>query len=292
MTILVEVTKMLELTAMNFITEFFTPERISLIVRVVLILVIGIPVVKLIGKIVGRLIKGKLSIQSEVLVLRTVKYVLLLIILVMVLNEFGFKISAILGAAGIFGVAIGFASQTSISNIISGIFLISEKPFVISDLVEVNGNVGVVESIDLLSIKLKTFDGRFVRIPNESMIKNDVINLTRYDIRRAQIVVGVAYKEDIRKVMDILKDIADNMPDALKDPAPLLLLNEFGSSSINISFGVWTSTSNVYNMKTQLILAVKERFDQEGIEIPFPHLSIYAGQASDPIKIQNISKDT
>lgn len=283
---------MLELTAMNFITEFFTPERISLIVRVVLILVIGIPVVKLIGKIVGRLIKGKLSIQSEVLVLRTVKYVLLLIILVMVLNEFGFKISAILGAAGIFGVAIGFASQTSISNIISGIFLISEKPFVISDLVEVNGNVGVVESIDLLSIKLKTFDGRFVRIPNESMIKNDVINLTRYDIRRAQIVVGVAYKEDIRKVMDILKDIADNMPDALKDPAPLLLLNEFGSSSINISFGVWTSTSNVYNMKTQLILAVKERFDQEGIEIPFPHLSIYAGQASDPIKIQNISKDT
>ncbi|MDI3503644.1 MAG: hypothetical protein PWP64_580 [Candidatus Cloacimonadota bacterium] len=292
MTILVEVTKMLELTAMNFITEFFTPERISLIVRVVLILVIGIPVVKLIGKIVARLIKGKLSIQSEVLVLRTVKYVLLLIILVMVLNEFGFKISAILGAAGIFGVAIGFASQTSISNIISGIFLISEKPFVISDLVEVNGNVGVVESIDLLSIKLKTFDGRFVRIPNESMIKNDVINLTRYDIRRAQIVVGVAYKEDIRKVMDILKDIADNMPDALKDPAPLLLLNEFGSSSINISFGVWTSTSNVYNMKTQLILAVKERFDQEGIEIPFPHLSIYAGQASDPIKIQNISKDT
>jgi small-conductance mechanosensitive channel len=282
---------MFELTAMNFITDFFTPERISLIVRVALILLIGIPVVGLIRKLIARLLKDKLSRQSEVLILRTVKYVLMLILFIMVLNEFGFKISAILGAAGIFGVAIGFASQTSVSNIISGIFLISEKPFMIGDVIEVGGNLGIIESIDLLSIKLKTFDGRFVRIPNESMIKNDVINLTRYDIRRAQIVVGVAYKEDVRRVLEILKEIADNMPDSLKDPPPLLSLEGFGDSSIDINFGVWTSTANVINMKTQLILAVKERFDKEGIEIPFPHLSIYAGEVSNPFKIEQIRKE-
>jgi small-conductance mechanosensitive channel len=282
---------MFELTAMNFITDFFTPERISLIVRVALILLIGIPVVGLIRKLIARLLKDKLSRQSEVLILRTVKYVLMLILFIMVLNEFGFKISAILGAAGIFGVAIGFASQTSVSNIISGIFLISEKPFMIGDVIEAGGNLGIIESIDLLSIKLKTFDGRFVRIPNESMIKNDVINLTRYDIRRAQIVVGVAYKEDVRRVLEILKEIADNMPDSLKDPPPLLSLEGFGDSSIDINFGVWTSTANVINMKTQLILAVKERFDKEGIEIPFPHLSIYAGEVSNPFKIEQIRKE-
>jgi small-conductance mechanosensitive channel len=282
---------MFELTAMNFITDFFTPERISLIVRVALILLIGIPVVGLIRKLIARLLKDKLSRQSEVLILRTVKYVLMLILFIMVLNEFGFKISAILGAAGIFGVAIGFASQTSVSNIISGIFLISEKPFMIGDVIEVGGNLGIIESIDLLSIKLKTFDGRFVRIPNESMIKNDVINLTRYDIRRAQIVVGVAYKEDVRRVLEILKEIADNMPDSLKDPPPLLSLEGFGDSSIDINFGVWTSTANVINMKTQLILAVKERFDKEGIEIPFPHLSIYAGEVSNPFKIEQTRKE-
>lgn len=282
---------MYELATLNVITDFATPERISLAVRVLLMLIIGIPVIKLVLKIISRLIKDKLSLQSEVLIGRTVKYVLYLILLVMVLNEFGFKISALLGAAGIFGVAIGFASQTSVSNIISGIFLISEKPFMIGDVVEVAGNLGSIESIDLLSIKLKTFDGRYVRIPNETMIKNDVINLTRYDIRRAQFVVGVAYKEDVRKVLEILKDIAENMPDALKDPAPLIQLDGFGDSSIDINFGVWTATSNVIDMKTQLMLAVKERFDKEGIEIPFPHISIYAGEASEPIKIQTTSKE-
>ncbi|MDD4232567.1 MAG: mechanosensitive ion channel family protein [Candidatus Cloacimonetes bacterium] len=282
---------MYELATLNVITDFATPERISLAVRVLLMLIIGIPVIKLVLKIISRLIKDKLSLQSEVLIGRTVKYVLYLILLVMVLNEFGFKISALLGAAGIFGVAIGFASQTSVSNIISGIFLISEKPFMIGDVVEVAGNLGSIESIDLLSIKLKTFDGRYVRIPNETMIKNDVTNLTRYDIRRAQFVVGVAYKEDVRKVLEILKDIAENMPDALKDPAPLIQLDGFGDSSIDINFGVWTATSNVIDMKTQLMLAVKERFDKEGIEIRFPHISIYAGEASEPIKIQTTSKE-
>ncbi|MCB5260902.1 MAG: mechanosensitive ion channel family protein [Candidatus Cloacimonetes bacterium] len=282
---------MYELATLNVITDFATPERISLAVRVLLMLIIGIPVIKLVLKIISRLIKDKLSLQSEVLIGRTVKYVLYLILLVMVLNEFGFKISALLGAAGIFGVAIGFASQTSVSNIISGIFLISEKPFMIGDVVEVVGNLGSIESIDLLSIKLKTFDGRYVRIPNETMIKNDVTNLTRFDIRRAQFVVGVAYKEDVRKVLEILKDIAENMPDALKDPAPLIQLDGFGDSSIDINFGVWTATSNVIDMKTQLMLAVKERFDKEGIEIRFPHISIYAGEASEPIKIQTTSKE-
>lgn len=282
---------MFELTTMTIVGDFLTPDRVTLLIRVGLMLVIGIPLIGLIKKVVNRLLSDKLSTQSEVMILRTVKYTLFLLLTMMVLNEFGFKISAILGAAGIFGVAIGFASQTSISNIISGIFLISEKPFMIEDVIEVNGQVGTIQSIDLLSIKLKTFDGRFVRIPNETMIKNDVINLTRFEIRRAQLVVGVAYKEDLHKVMAILKDIADTVPGGLKEPAPLLLLDGFGASSININFGVWTSTDNVFGMKNQLILAIKDRFEEEGIEIPFPHLSIYAGEASEPIKLQHITKE-
>jgi small-conductance mechanosensitive channel len=278
---------MLELTTMNLVTDFVTPERITLFVRVLLMLVIGLPIIKFVNKILARILKGKLSLQAEVLIIRTVSYVLFLLLAVMVLNEFGFKISALLGAAGVFGLAIGFASQTSVSNIISGIFLISEKPFMIGDVVEIGGTLGIVDSIDLLSIKLKTFDNRFVRIPNETMIKSEVINLTRYDIRRAQIVVGVAYKEDVRKVLDVLRDIAANLPEALQEPAPLIQVEGFGDSSIDINFGVWTSTANVINMKTEMILTVKERFDKDGIEIPFPHMSLYAGEVSKPIKIQS-----
>lgn len=278
---------MIELTTMNLVADFVTPERITLFVRVVLMLAIGLPVIGFVKKIVKRLVKDRLSLQAEVLIVRTVSYVLFLILAVMVLNEFGFKISALLGAAGVFGVAIGFASQTSVSNIISGIFLISEKPFMIGDVIQIGGTLGIVDSIDLLSIKMKTFDNRFVRIPNETMIKSEVINLTRFDIRRAQIVVGVAYKEDVRKVLDILRDIAANLPEALPQPEPLVQVEGFGDSSIDINFGVWTSTANAINMKTEMILAVKERFDKEGIEIPFPHLSLYAGEVSKPIKIQS-----
>jgi small-conductance mechanosensitive channel len=278
---------MFELTTMNLVADFVTPERLSLVVRVVLMLAIGLPVIGFIKKILARMIKDRLSLQAEVLLVRTVTYVFYLILAVMVLNEFGFKISALLGAAGVFGVAIGFASQTSVSNIISGIFLISEKPFVIGDAVEIGGTLGIVDSIDLLSIKMKTFDNRYVRIPNETMIKSEVINLTRFDIRRAQIVVGVAYKEDVRKVLDVLRDIAANISGAMTDPEPLIQVDSFGDSSININFGVWTQTSNAVNMKTELIIAVKERFDKEGIEIPFPHVSLYAGEISKPIMVQS-----
>jgi len=281
----------LALISSDFLKDFITPERLTLVLRVILILGIGIPVIGVIKKITQKLVKDRLSMQSEVLIVRSVYYVSMLILFVTVLNEFGFKISALLGAAGVFGVAIGFASQTSVSNIISGIFLISEKPFVIGDIIDVSGTTGVVESIDLLSIKIKTFDNRFVRVPNETMIKTQVINITRYPIRRAQTVVGVAYKEDLRRVLQILAEIAAGMPDALQDPAPLLQVDSFGDSSVNISFGVWTATENVVNMKTALLIAVKERFDQEGIEIPFPHLSLYAGEGSKPLKIIKTDKD-
>ncbi|HNW24860.1 MAG TPA: mechanosensitive ion channel, partial [Candidatus Cloacimonas sp.] len=128
--------------------DFITPEKISLIIRVILILVIGIPLIRLIRSIAKRIVKDRLSPQSEQLVVRSVYYVAILILLITLLNEFGFRLSAILGAAGIFGVAIGFASQTSFSNIISGIFLISEKPFQVGDVVQVSSNIGTIESID------------------------------------------------------------------------------------------------------------------------------------------------
>lgn len=254
--------------------EFVTPERISLAVRVILILLIGIPLVRLIRNVVRRLIKDRLSAQSEQLLVRAVYYVSSLILLISVLNEFGFKLSALLGAAGVFGIAIGFASQTSVSNIISGIFLISEKPFMVGDVVQVGTTMGIIESIDLLSLKLKTFDNRFVRVPNETMIKTEVINLTRYPIRRANIIVSVSYKENVRDVLAILADIAANEPLAIKDPEPAIRVESFGDSGIEISYGVWASTDNVIELKTALMLSIKERFDKENIEIPYPHLTL------------------
>jgi len=265
--------------------QFITPERITLLVRVLLILVVGIPLVRILRSLTGKVIANKLSAQSELLIMRAVYYAGIMIIFVSVLNEFGFKLSALLGAAGVFGIAIGFASQTSVSNIISGIFLISEKPFVIGDVIQIGATVGSISSIDLLSIKLKTFDNRFVRIPNETMIKSEVINITKFPTRRVNINLSVAYKEDLKRVIEILKDIATNHALAMKEPEPIVQITDFADSGINVLLGVWVNNAEFINLKNALMIDIKERFDKELIEIPYPHVSLYAGSESKPINI-------
>ncbi len=271
----------------NIFSQYITPERVTVVFRVILTLAIGVPLIILVKKVSKRLVKDRLSPQSEQLVVRFIYYASVLILMVNVLNEFGFKLSALLGAAGVIGIAVGFASQTSVSNIISGIFLISEKPFVVGDVIEVGGVIGTIESIDLLSLKLKTPDNRFVRVPNETMIKTEVINLTRFPLRRVNIKIGVAYKEDLKNVRQLLAGIAESEPMALKDPAPLILVENFGDSSIGLLFGVWGKTEEFFDLKTSLMIRIKETFDANNIEIPFPHVSLYAGEESKPIKITN-----
>jgi len=254
--------------------DFITPEKISLIIRVILILVIGIPLIRLIRSIAKRIVKDRLSPQSEQLVVRSVYYVAILILLITLLNEFGFRLSAILGAAGIFGVAIGFASQTSFSNIISGIFLISEKPFQIGDVVQVSSNIGTIESIDLLSIKLKTPDNRYIRVPNETMIKTEVINITRYPIRRLDIYVSVSYNDNLEKVKTVFMDIIANEPLALKEPAPLFSIEKFDESGIKILYGVWVNKEDYLALKNSLMMNLKDKFEHEHVTIPYPHIFI------------------
>ena len=254
--------------------DFITPEKISLIIRVILILVIGIPLIRLIRSIAKRIVKDRLSPQSEQLVVRSVYYVAILILLITLLNEFGYRLSAILGAAGIFGVAIGFASQTSFSNIISGIFLISEKPFQVGDVVQVSSNIGTIESIDLLSIKLKTPDNRYIRVPNETMIKTEVINITRYPIRRLDIYVSVSYNDNLEKVKTVFMDIIANEPLALKEPAPLFSIEKSDESGIKILYGVWVNKEDYLALKNSLMINLKDKFEHEHVTIPYPHIFI------------------
>lgn len=273
----------------KFVADLITPERISLYIRVILILLIGIPVIKLLRRMVGKVTAEKLSPQTSMLLKRFVYYLGWLIILITVLNELGFKLSALLGAAGVFGIAIGFASQTSFANIISGIFLISEKPFAVGEVIQLGNTIGVVTSVDLLSVKVRTFDNKFIRVPNENMIKAEITNLTRYDVRRVNMNISVAYKEDLNKVMDILKAIAAAEPLALREHEPAVLVERFADSGIDLMFGVWGKADDYAALKTAILLKVKERFDAEGIEIPFPHVKL-ANQTTNPLPVRITSE--
>lgn len=208
------------------------------------------------------------------------------------LGELGFHVGVLMGAAGLFTVALGFASQTSASNLISGLFLIIEQPFVIGDIVRVEDVTGEVLSIDLLSIKLRTFDNLFVRVPNETIIKTKVINLTHFPIRRIDLQVGVAYKEDLPRVREVLAEVADRNPLCLDEPAPVYIFKGFGESSLDMQFSVWTKRENYLALLNSIYLEIKAAFDAAGIEIPFPHRSLYTGSVTDPFPIRIVERES
>lgn len=147
-----------------------------------------------------RLRFGRLP-ESRVFVFRQlVRYVLSLATVAWTLRELGIDPQVLLGAAGLFTVAVGFASQTSISHLISGLFLMAEQPFRVGDLISVDGVTGEVLSIDLLSVKLRTFDNQMVRLPNEAMLKSTLHNLTRFPIRRVDLVLPIGFDTPIAEV--------------------------------------------------------------------------------------------
>ncbi|MBN1349467.1 mechanosensitive ion channel family protein [candidate division KSB1 bacterium] len=270
--------------------QLLTFETLTSSIRFGALVVIGLPLIYAASRWIQRYASRKFTPQQGMIFGKLVLYGGVTIIALSILNELGFKLSHLLGAAGIIGIAVGFASQTSVSNVISGLFLIAEKPFEVNDIITVGGITGQVLSIDMLSIKIRTFDNKYVRIPNETIIKSDVTNITHFPIRRVDINIGVAYKEDLGRVRNVLLDIARINPLCLNEPEPMVLFTGYGNSSIDMLFAVWVAKADWFVVKNQLMEDVKKRFDQLGIEIPFPHLSLYKGSVTEPIPVNIVKR--
>lgn len=264
---------------------FWSSPMLQKSAKAAVVLALGLPLVLLASRIISRVLRHRLGEQGGNLLARIVRYAGYVMILVGVLQEFGFNLAAVLGAAGIAGVAIGFASQTSLSNLISGLFIVGERPFEKGDVIEVGTFTGTVEEIGLMALTLRTFDNRSVRIPNETLVKTNVVTVTRYPIRRVDLTVGVAYNEAIDEVMRVLREVADSHPAVLDEPEAIIVFNGFGESSLNFMIGAWTTKEDVLKVKNELPLRIKEAFDREGIEMPFPHRVLASGKAMEPIPI-------
>jgi small-conductance mechanosensitive channel len=271
---------------MDFLSQYFTPEKIVIIIRVGLLVIIGLPALYFASKWLRGYVTNRSTAQRGMIIGKVFYYTGVFIVLFSILNEFGFKLSHLLGAAGIIGLAIGFASQTSVSNIISGFFLMTEQPFKVDDVITVGDITGVVLSIDMLSVKIRTFDNKLVRIPNETILKGQLTNITHFPIRRVDIRVGVAYKESIPRVKSILLELAQKNPLCMQEPQPQVLFTDFGDSSLNLLWIGWCIKSDWLSLKNSMMEEIKQRFDEEQIEIPFPHSSIYAGSITEPFPIQ------
>ncbi len=277
---------------MNFnLSKYFSAATVEKYLLALAISVVGLIIIYAIAFVVKKLLPKSLSQQHKMIINRFVQYSGIIILLFIVVTELDIPVTAIFGTAGVIGIVVGIASQTSIGNIISGFFLVSEKSFELGDIIKIGNNSGTVYSIDLLSIKIRTFDNLLLRIPNQTVISSEVTNVTRFPIRRLDFEVSVAYKEDLAKVKTVLERVVKQNPLSLDEPETLIVFKSFGDSGINILVGVWFEKTNFLKVKNSIFQEIKTAFDQEGIEIPFPHLSVYAGEATKPFTLIQKEKE-
>ena len=271
--------------------RFLTEDRVTGFLSAGLVLVVGFLLARTLKRTVERLVSGRLTAQNAMIAGRAVHYLALGLVVAVALNQAGLELGILLGAAGVLTVALGFAAQTSASNLISGLFLVGEAPFQVGDVIRVGTTTGTVNSIDLLSVKLRTFDNLLVRLPNETLLKSEITNLTRFPIRRIDVLVGVAYKEDVGRVREVLLGVADRNPLCLDEPKPLFIFRGFGDSSLDLQFSVWTTRENYLEVKTRVHQEIKAAFDAAGIEIPFPHRTLYPGSVSEPFPVRRVGEE-
>ncbi|MFP4643426.1 MAG: mechanosensitive ion channel family protein [Spirochaetales bacterium] len=247
------------------------------LIRVLLavgVLLTGYLALKLVVFFVGKSIERRFSAQSSMVVKKTVLYTGMALLFLIIVAQFGVRMSALLGAAGVLGIGLGFAAQTSVSNVISGVFLISEKSLTVGDLITVGETTGIIISIDLLSLKLRTLDNQFVRVPNEDLIRSRVTNITRFPIRRMDILFTVSHSADLARVRTICEEVVASVPESLDEPEPLFLLQGVTPVGCEIRFGVWFPRDQFLEVRNAAISSLLARLNAEDVELArYPFVS-------------------
>ncbi|HVB33157.1 MAG TPA: mechanosensitive ion channel family protein [Patescibacteria group bacterium] len=220
---------------------------------------------------------------------KTIGVVIWILALIMALREAGFDVTPILAGAGVAGVAVGFGAQNLVRDVISGAFMLMENQIRVNDVAIINGTGGLVEQINLRTTVLRGMDGTVYVFPNGSI--HTLANMT-HGYSYYVFDMGVAYKEDTDRVAEAMKSVADELmkeePFAKLILAPLEILgvDKFADSAVILKARIKTVPIQQWNVGREMNRRIKKRFDELGIEIPFPHLSLYFGEASKPVQMQ------
>lgn len=193
------------------------------------------------------------------------------------LETAGFDLSVLMGAAGVFTVALGFASQTSASNVVSGVFILAERPFEVGDVIRLGDTTGTVLSIDMLSVKLRTFDNLYVRVPNETVMKSSIVNVSRFPVRRYDLVLRVEPSVDLDLVRNALIGAADGCDAALDEPRPVVIFQGYVDSGIELQLSAWTTQERYLDLRNTLPRAVDQALREAGIRVGFPRWKLEVG---------------
>ena len=245
------------------------------IFQFVLILSLTILISKIITLYLRKTLKDKVSKDVGETIVKFFYYGTIIIVSISALERMGIQLSGLLLAGGITGIILGFASQNIVGNLISGIFLIIEKPIKIGDQVEIDKISGFITDIRIISTLIRTYDGLLVRIPNQQVFTSNITNLVGFPVRRFDFTIGIRYSDDADQAIFLIKDLIDKEPFALLNPAPSVYVSELGESSVNLIVRIWAPISEWFTLKTNLVWAVKKTLEENGIEIPYPQRVVY-----------------
>ncbi|GJL95056.1 MAG: mechanosensitive ion channel protein [Hyphococcus sp.] len=247
------------------------------VVGALLVLVIGLwaagRIKKVAANAMGR--TGKIDDTLTGFLSSLIYYGLIALVLITTLGIFGVPTTSFAAIIGAAGLAIGLALQGTLGHVASGVMMLSFRPFDVGDFVEAAGVSGSVKKIGLFTTEIATPDNKMVIVPNGKIFDDVITNYAGYDTRRVDFVFGVSYNDDLDKAMELIASEVSKDARAKKDPEPVIAVDNLGDSSVDIICRVWVDGGDYFPVKWALTKAVKERFDAEGVSIPYPCRSIY-----------------
>jgi small conductance mechanosensitive channel len=252
----------------------------------------------LLGIMLSKVVERALRLSQGTSVLlrdfavRAIRGSAMIIGIIVGLSALEVNIGPLLAVVGAVSFAIAFALQSTLSNFASGLMIMFYKPFDVGSVINVGGLVGVVKSMSLVNTTIATFDNQVMIVPNNTIWGDIITNITGSEKRRVDLVFGISYSDDVNRAQAILEEIVSNHPLVLHEPAPLIKLDELGESSVNLICRPWAKTSDYAQVRWDIIRAVKERFDQAGISIPFPQRDVHVYNAVIPAEPNHTDSQT
>ncbi len=249
------------------------------IIRVVIALIILFVSFKIINAIGRRIEKRGSKKNADKTIMKTLAYIFKLgmkiVIAICLIGFVGIDTSGLTALVASLGVCIGLAVNGALSNLAGGVMIILTRPFRVDDYIEAQGYSGTVADIHITNTKIITPDNKVIYIPNGALSSGTIVNYSEKDLRRVDVTFSIAYTDDFNKAKEIITDICNNHQLILKDPAPFVRMSEHGASSINVVTRVWVKSEDYWTVKFDLTETVKEKFDENGIEIPFNQLDVH-----------------
>jgi small conductance mechanosensitive channel len=209
---------------------------------------------------------------------------LIIVALIMAASQIGINVGAALAGLGVAGLALSFAAQDSLANIIAGFLVFIDKPFEVGDRIRVSDQYGKVSSITMRSTRIRTNNNTYVIIPNRKIIDEVLVNHSKHGETRIEIPIGIAYKEDVRAARAVLLEAMRGIEGVLEKPSPDVVVTELGDSSVNMHVRIWIQDADdEMPVFFRVMEASKLALDEAGIEIPFPHLQLFLENIQDRV---------